>query len=187
MKAFSDCKVLVRTVYPNPSLISSSSASKITSSGFTIPNAPPRPKSMKSPPKLCAISLNSPSGSIATILHPFLMWVLSISFAAVDLPLPDVPKIIMLALFRLNSFFVWYKNWLNKTTPPEKSTPNNVLDPGSLMLSNTNGYIAAIVGLGIGIPTLSSTSCLGNIGIIDFRTFSCSNIIGIPLMPIASR
>jgi len=111
------------------------------------------------------------------------MWFLKSNLPAVDLPLPLVPRIIILALLRLNSFLIWYKNWLNKTTPPEKSIPNKVDLPGSLIESNTKGYIAATVGAGTGIPILLSTSCLGNIGIIDFKTFSCSNIIGIARIP----
>ena len=113
--------------------------------------------------------------------------VLSINLAAVDLPEPDVPRIIMLALFLLCSFFSWYKNWLNRITPPEKSTPNKQAKPGSLILSNIKGYIAASVGDGIGVPILSSISCLGYIGSIDFKTFSCSNLNGIACISIASK
>ena len=107
--------------------------------------------------------------------------------AAVDLPLPDVPRITIFALFLLCSFLVWYKNWLNKTTPPEKSVPRRVDGPGSFILSKINGYIAAIVGLGIIVPTLSSISCFGKNGKIDFNTFSCSKRRGIARSPIASK
>ena len=50
-----------------------------------------------------------------------------------------------------------------------------------------NGYIAAIVGDGIGVPILVSIICLSNIGSIDFSTLSCSNLRGIALISIASR
>ena len=86
--------------------ISSSSASNTTSSGFIIPNSPPLPKSIKSPPYSLVISSSSPSGSIAIILCPFLILDLNKTFAAVDLPEPDVPNIIRFALFLLNSFLV---------------------------------------------------------------------------------
>ena len=92
-----------------------------------------------------------------------------------------------MALFLLCSFLIWYKNWLNKITPPEKSTPNNVDNPGSFILSKIKGYIAAIVGDGIGVPILCSISWLGKIGKIDFKTFSCSNRSGKALSSIASR
>ena len=72
-------------------------------------------------------------------------------------------------------------------TPPEKSTPNNVDNPGSFILSNINGYIAAIVGAGIGVPILSSISCFSYIGRIDFKTFSCSNLKGTARICIASK
>ena len=84
------------------------------------------------------------------------------------------------------SFFNWYKNWLNNTTPPEKSTPSNVDNPSSLILSKIKGYIAAIVGDGIGVPILSSIGCFSNIGSIDFNTLSCSNLNGTALNSIAS-
>ena len=56
-----------------------------------------------------------------------------------------------------------------------------------MILSNTKGYIAANVGDGIGVPILSSISCLSNIGKHDLRTFSCSNLKGIALISIASK
>ena len=56
---------------------------------------------------------------------------------------------------------------MNNTTPPDLSIPNNTDLPESLIESNTNGYIAAIVGAGIGIPILLSTSCLENRNVAD--------------------
>ena len=50
-----------------------------------------------------------------------------------------------------------------------------------------NGYIAARVTDGIGVPILSSTSCGGKIGKIDFNTFSCSNLSDIAFKSIASK
>ena len=152
-----------------------------------MPNSPPLPRSTTSPPYIFVISVISPSGSMATIWYPFLIWLLNNSFAAVDLPLPDVPKIIMLALFLLFSFFNWYKNWLNRITPPEKSTPSNVDKPVSFILSKMNGYMAAIVGDGIGVPIRISIGWASNIGNIDFNTLSCSNFNGIALNSIASK
>ena len=142
---------------------------------------------MKSPPKELVISSSSPSGSTQTILKPFLIWVLNNNLAAVDLPDPDVPSKIILALFLLFSFWVWYKNWLNRITPPDSSIPKRVELPGSLILSKTNGYIAAIVTEGIGVPILLSISCGGNIGKIDFNAFSCSNIKATARIPMASK
>ena len=92
-----------------------------------------------------------------------------------------------MALFLLLSFLTWYKNWLNSTTPPEKSTPSNVDSPSSFILSNINGYIAAIVLDGIGVPILVSISWLSNNGNIDFNTLSCSKRSGIALISIASK
>ena len=50
-----------------------------------------------------------------------------------------------------------------------------------------DGFQTDIVTDGIGVPILLSISWGGNIGIIDFNAFSCSNIKATPFIPNVSK
>ena len=76
-----------------------------------------------------------------------------------------------------NTPFLFVKSW-------NEWGEGNYMEPDTIY---KKGYIAAIVGDGIGVPILSSMSCFSNIGIIDFKTLSCSNLRGIALISIASK
>ena len=81
---------------------------------------------------------------------------------------------------------IWFGTKNDKTVLNEKFQKFTVDYFLQMYVIDKSNERSEIVIDGIGVPILSSISCLGKIGIIDFNTFSCSNIKGIAFIPNAS-